>query len=103
MAAAKAVWRSSCGGGDRREPAWILGFRRKRTNLHEKYGYPGMGFAAKSLSGLSVSDEAIKAAFCGADESLACWIVAGRPRQPAQPRQSEPVVPALETWRPTQP
>ena len=40
MAAAKAVWRSSCGGGDRREPAWILGFRRKRTNLHEKYGYP---------------------------------------------------------------
>ena len=42
MAAAKAVWRSSCGGGDRREPAWILGFRRKRTNLHEKYGYPGL-------------------------------------------------------------
>ena len=40
MAAAKAVWRSSCGGGDRREPAWILGFRRKRTNLHEKYDYP---------------------------------------------------------------
>jgi len=42
MAAAKAVWRSSCGGGDRREPAWILGFRRKRTNLHEKYGYPNV-------------------------------------------------------------
>ncbi|RVT50526.1 nitroreductase family protein [Rubrivivax albus] len=62
----------------------------------------GMGFAAKSLSGLSVSDEAIKAAFCGADESLACWIVAGRPRQPAHPRQPEPVAPLLETWRPTQ-
>ena len=62
-----------------------------------------MGFAAKTLSGLSVSDKAIKVAFCGADETLACWIVAGRPRQPAQPRQSEPVVPALETWRPTQP
>ena len=40
MAAAKAVWRSSCGGGDRREPAWILGFKPKRTNLHEKYDYP---------------------------------------------------------------
>ena len=39
-AAAKAVGRSSCEGGARREPAWILGFRRKRTNLHEKYGYP---------------------------------------------------------------
>jgi len=60
-----------------------------------------MGFAAKSLSGLSVSDEAIKAAFCDADESLACWIVAGRPRQPAHPRQPEPVAPFLETWRPT--
>ena len=41
MAAAKAVWRSSSGGGDRREPAWILGFKPKRTNLHEKYDYPG--------------------------------------------------------------
>ncbi|WP_293196579.1 hypothetical protein [Ottowia sp.] len=40
MAAAKAVWRSSSGGGDRREPAWILGFKPKRTNLHEKYDYP---------------------------------------------------------------
>ena len=60
-----------------------------------------MGFAAKSLSGLSVTDEAIKAAFCDANESLACWIVAGRPRQPAHPRQREPVAPLLETWRPT--
>lgn len=60
-----------------------------------------MGFAAKSLSGLSVTDEAIKAAFCDANESLACWIVAGRPRQPAHPRQPEPVAPFLETWRPT--
>jgi hypothetical protein len=42
MAAAKAVWRSSSGGGDRREPAWILGFKPKRTNLHEKYDYPDM-------------------------------------------------------------
>ena len=60
-----------------------------------------MGFAAKSLSGHSVTDEAIKAAFCDANESLACWIVAGRPRQPAHPRQPEPVAPFLETWRPT--
>ena len=42
MAAAKAVWRSSSGGGDRREPAWILGFKPKRTNLHEKYDYPSL-------------------------------------------------------------
>lgn len=42
MAAAKAVWRSSSGGGDRREPAWILGFKPKRTNLHEKYDYPAL-------------------------------------------------------------
>ncbi len=49
MAAAKAVWRSSCGGGDRREPAWILGFRRKRTNLHEKYGYPIFGAADRIM------------------------------------------------------
>jgi hypothetical protein len=39
-AAAKAVGRSSCGGGNRPEPAWILGFKPKRTNLHEKYDYP---------------------------------------------------------------
>jgi hypothetical protein len=42
MAAAKAVWRSSSGGGDRREPAWMLGFKPKRTNLHEKYNYPAL-------------------------------------------------------------
>lgn len=24
------------------EPAWILGFGGKRTNLHEKYDYPGL-------------------------------------------------------------
>ena len=44
MAAAKAVWRSSSGGGDRREPAWILGFKPKRTNLHEKYDYPFLAY-----------------------------------------------------------
>ncbi|MFN5157192.1 MAG: hypothetical protein ACK5IH_13215 [Betaproteobacteria bacterium] len=44
MAAAKAVWRSSSGGGNRREPAWILGFKPKRTNLHEKYDYPLIRF-----------------------------------------------------------
>ena len=27
-----------CGVG--LKPAWMLGFRRKRTNLHEKYDYP---------------------------------------------------------------
>ena len=49
MAAAKAVWRSSSGGGDRREPAWILGFKPKRTNLHEKYDYPGMEEAPEQI------------------------------------------------------
>lgn len=26
--------------GTGRKPAWMLGLRRKRTNLHEKYDYP---------------------------------------------------------------
>jgi hypothetical protein len=34
------VGRSSFWGGDRRKAAWMLGFSRKRTNLHEKYDYP---------------------------------------------------------------
>ena len=50
MAAAKAVWRSSSGGGDRREPAWILGFKPKRTNLHEKYDYPLNGYVNNIVS-----------------------------------------------------
>ncbi len=28
------------GLGTGRKPAWVLGLRRKRTNLHEKYDYP---------------------------------------------------------------
>ncbi|MGD9831886.1 MAG: hypothetical protein AB7U92_03940 [Piscinibacter sp.] len=43
MAPVNPVGRSSCGGGDRRKPAWMLGFSRKRTNLHEKYDYPEYG------------------------------------------------------------
>jgi hypothetical protein len=43
MDAAKAVGQSSQGVGDGLEPAWILGFKRKRTNLHEKYDHPSTG------------------------------------------------------------
>ena len=28
------------------KPAWLLGFRRKRTNLHEKYDHPNLVTAA---------------------------------------------------------
>lgn len=51
-----------------------------------------MGFAAKVLSGASVRDPAMRAAFCAPDEQLVAWIVAGtatrsaHERQPAQPR-----------------
>ena len=46
MAAVNPVGRSSCGEGDRREPAWMLGFKPKRTNLHAKYDYPEIGAQA---------------------------------------------------------
>ncbi|MGE0671428.1 MAG: nitroreductase family protein [Methylibium sp.] len=57
-----------------------------------------MGFGAKVLSGASVRDPAIQAAFCDAGETLVAWIVAGTPsrRSHAKPVASD--VPALADW-----
>lgn len=58
-----------------------------------------MGFGAKALSGASVSDPAVHAAFCGDGEVLATWIIAGSPRRSVA---SKPAVagPALITaWQ----
>lgn len=69
-AAAKAVGHSSCGGGNRREPAWILGFRPKRTNLPKKYDYPD---AAQSLAEmLRWMGHEVGTAGSG-ETALACW------------------------------
>jgi nitroreductase len=45
-----------------------------------------MGFGAKALSGASVSDPAVAGAFCGPGESLANWVVVGRPIKASHPR-----------------
>lgn len=45
-----------------------------------------MGFGAKTLSGASVSDPAVRAAFCGEGEVLTNWVVAGRPTRAAHPK-----------------
>jgi putative effector of murein hydrolase len=33
----------------------MLGFRRKRTNLHEKYDYPALAFAALAIGLMGVA------------------------------------------------
>ena len=45
-----------------------------------------MGFGAKALSGASVSDAAVSAAFCADGEVLACWVIVGRPTRAAHPK-----------------
>lgn len=58
-----------------------------------------MGFGAKSLSGLSVSDRAVVSAFCGEGEQLCCWIVAGQAVRQAHPRHDLPAQALLARWR----
>jgi nitroreductase len=59
----------------------------------------GMGFGAKALSGASVSDAAVHAAFCGPGERLANWIIAGRPVRAAHPKGGVVASPAIGDWR----
>jgi nitroreductase len=61
-----------------------------------------MGFGAKALSGASVSDPAVHAAFCGPGERLANWIIAGRPVRAAHPRGGVEASPAISAWQPGQ-
>lgn len=59
-----------------------------------------MGFGAKALSGASVSDPAVHAAFCGPGERLASWIIAGRPLRAAHPKGGVEPRPAIGVWQP---
>ena len=57
-----------------------------------------MGFGAKVLSGASVRDEGIRAAFCSAGESVVAWIVAGTPRAKSSPKFEDDMGDALSVW-----
>jgi hypothetical protein len=60
-----------------------------------------MGYAAKVLSGSSVRDPAIQAAFAGPGEQLAAWVAAGTATRSAHPRpEAAPSAPPLlADWR----
>jgi nitroreductase len=57
-----------------------------------------MGYGAKVLSGASVRDDDIQAAFCRPGETLAAWIVAGTPSRRAQPKAGAAAEPVLGEW-----
>ncbi len=58
-----------------------------------------MGFGAKTLSGASVRDAAIRAAFCEAGETLVAWVVAGTPLRAPRPVPAERAQPVIGPWR----
>jgi hypothetical protein len=58
-----------------------------------------MGFGAKALSGASVTDPAVRAAFCTDGEVLANWIIAGRPTRAAHPKGEAASGTAIGPWR----
>ncbi len=60
-----------------------------------------MGYAAKVLSGASVRDPDIRAAFCDDDEQLAAWIVIGSATRAAHPRPplADRPRPLYSDWR----
>ena len=57
-----------------------------------------MGFGAKVLSGASVRDKVIRAAFCSAGETVVGWIVAGTPRTRSSPKFEDDADDALIVW-----
>jgi len=59
-----------------------------------------MGFGAKALSGASVADPALRAAFCGDGETLVCWVVAGRPTRAAHARHGTVADAVIGDWAP---
>jgi len=59
-----------------------------------------MGFAAKVVSGASVRDPAIAAAFCGPGETLIAWIVTGTASRPAHPKRPDDAAALLSRWHP---
>jgi nitroreductase len=58
-----------------------------------------MGFGAKALSGASVADRAVSAAFCEPGEVLACWVIAGRPTRAAHPKGDATASPVISGWQ----
>lgn len=59
-----------------------------------------MGFGAKVLSGASVRDESIRQSFCGADETVVAWIVAGTPRGRSTAKGGDDLDGAISVWHP---
>lgn len=58
-----------------------------------------MGYGAKVLSGASVDDPPVRDAFCGAGETLLCWVVCGTPRERPRPRYPADPAEALARWK----
>jgi nitroreductase len=58
-----------------------------------------MGFGAKVLSGQSVRDPDVRAAFCEGGEQLVAWVIAGTPTRAAHARASDDAASVLERWR----
>ncbi|MBK1689422.1 nitroreductase family protein [Rubrivivax gelatinosus] len=56
------------------------------------------GFGAKLISGDSVHDTALQAAFCGPGERLVAWVVCGTPTGVGQPRRGEQARQRLVDW-----
>ena len=61
-----------------------------------------MGFGAKALSGASVSDRAVRTAFCADGELLASWIIVGRPTRAAHAKWDAAASSIITPWRPNQ-
>lgn len=59
-----------------------------------------LGYGAKVLSGASVRDEELQAAFCGPGESLLAWIVVGTPLRSTHPKHEDDVDQVLADWTP---
>lgn len=57
-----------------------------------------MGYGAKVLSGASVRDPDIQAAFCRTDETLVAWVLAGTPTCLAHPKRPDDAQAALSDW-----
>lgn len=62
-----------------------------------------MGYGAKVLSGASVRDAEIQAAFCRTGETLVSWILAGTPTCAARPKQPDDVAATLSDWNESAP
>lgn len=57
-----------------------------------------MGFGAKTLSGESLRDPDIQAAFCREGETLLAWIVAGTPTRSAHAKKADDATNVLADW-----